>query len=385
VLEAARTRWQLPDLPVFAGLLACGVVAIESSRSLREVRGLSRDLQTVWYLPIAVVLPPAYALAAPFLLSAYRFWRAPRGFIYRRVFSNATISLAYGTASYLFHHAAARLAAAGPGKASHAVIWAGVVAACGATGWLINHGLLVIAIRIHDPQTRVRDHLATRQTVTSDVVELSLGVVVSFLAAVSWYLVALAVLPVVMYRRSIMIAQIQARTRTDAPTGLLNEAAWRREAELEITRAQRHRVSLAVAIASVDHLVDYGGVSGGEMSDQVLRHSGLILQDLLPAHYLAGRLGSEEFAILLPQTGGDEAQEVSELLRDHIAAETIAIESGAHAGFVLRPTVSIGIASLSESCRTLADLAAGARAALLQARSIGWSKVYQWNDDSSGR
>ena len=45
----------------------------------RAPRGtLTRDLQSVWYLAIAIVLPPFFALAAPVPLTAYKLWRVPR-------------------------------------------------------------------------------------------------------------------------------------------------------------------------------------------------------------------------------------------------------------------------------------------------------------------
>src|SRR5215471_14503152 len=116
-IAASRTRWQLTDVVIFVGLLACGVIAIESTRNVREVQGtVGRDLQTVWYLAIAVTLPPAYAFLAPIPLTAYRLWRVRRVLIYRRVFSNATISLAYGGASVAFHRVPASFAGPIPGS-----------------------------------------------------------------------------------------------------------------------------------------------------------------------------------------------------------------------------------------------------------------------------
>ncbi len=101
-----------------------------------------------------------------------------------------------------------------------------------------------------------------------------------------------------------------------------------------------------------------------------------MLKDQLPGHDLIGRFGSDEFAILLPQTGRDEALRISERLRDHIAGEPIAIESGSQEGFVFRLTVSIGVAIMNESRRALAELIGAADSALGQAKSSGWSKVY---------
>ncbi len=72
---------------------------------------------------------------------------------------------------------------------------------------------------------------------------------------------------------------------------------------------------------------------------------------------------------------------ISERLRDHIAAEPIAIESGTQEGFVFRLTVSIGVAFLNESRRALAELIGAADSALVRAKSTGWSKVYVLPDN----
>ena len=68
--------WRLSQLLIFVGLLVCGIVAIEATRSVREVHGtVDRDLQSVWYLAAAITLPPGYAMLAPIPMAAYRLWR----------------------------------------------------------------------------------------------------------------------------------------------------------------------------------------------------------------------------------------------------------------------------------------------------------------------
>ena len=377
VLGAVRTSWRLSDLVIFGGLLACGLIAIESTRRVREVQGtVGRDLQTVWYLAIATTLPPAYALLAPLPLTAYRLWRVRRAFVYRRVFSNATISLAYGCASLIFHSVPSSAAGATPGTASHALSWTGVVAGCGVIAWVINNGLLLGAIRIADPQARIRDMFGNREAITSDLIELSLAVSLSLVVAISALLMTLALPSVVLYRRYLMNSQLVAHARIDAKTGLLNAGTWQREAEVELLRARRGHTPLALAMVDIDHFRDVNDMAGQIVRDQLLRDIAGMLKDQLPSNDLIGRFGTEEFAILLPQTGRDEAQRISERLRDHIAAEPIAIESGSQEGFVFRLTVSIGVAVMNESRRALNELIGAADSALGRAKSTGWSKVY---------
>jgi diguanylate cyclase (GGDEF)-like protein len=371
-----RTPWRTSDLVIFAGLLACGLIAIESARGIKEVQGtVFRDLQTVWYLAIAVNLPPACALLAPVPLTAYRLWRVRRGLIYRRVFSNATISLAYGAASFVFHSLPARTAGPHPGTAAHALQWTIIVAGCGALAWVINNSLLIVAIRLGDPDARLRDMFGTREAITSDLIELSLAVSLTLVVAINPLLMALAVPSVILYRRYLLNAQLVAQARLDAKTGLLNAGTWRREAEVELLRALRTGVPLSVAMVDIDHFGDVEVTAGPLVRDQLVRDVAGIIREQLPGRDIIGRIGSEEFAILLPGSGKDEARRISERLRDHVAGEPIEIEAGSQAGYVFRLTVSIGVAVMSERRRGLSELIGAADWALDQARSTGWNKV----------
>lgn len=369
-------RWQIGHLVVFAALLVCGIVAIESTRLLKEAHGtFTRDLQSVWYLAAAITLPPAYALIAPIPMAAYRLWRVRNGLMWRRVFSNATISLAYGSASLLFHALPQTVAGHRPGSGSHVLTWTAVVAACALVAWVINHGLLLAGIKLADAEVRVRDLLGSRESITSDMLEMSLAISLTLVVAIDPVLMALALPSVVFCRRYLMRAQLTAQARIDELTGLLNAATWHREAEFELLRAVQGRTPLALAMVVIDHFKDMNQTAGQAVRDQLLRDVAAMLKEELPGHDLIGRFDSEEFAILLPQTGRDEAKHISERLRDHVAGEPIAIESGNHAGYVFRLTVSIGVAVLNESRRVLSELVDAADSALGQATRTGWNKV----------
>jgi len=376
-VAVVRTQWHGTDLLLGLALLACGIIAIESTRSVKETHGeVGRDLQAVWLLAIAVALPPAFAFLAPIPLTAYKILRLPGLVVYRRVFSAATLSLAYGCASVVFHSIPASVAGSFPRSGEHALTWTASVAACGLLGGLINHGLVLIAIKLSDPASRVRVLAGSRESITSDLLELSLAVSLTLVVRINPILMALALPSVVLCKRSIMRAQLVSHARIDAMTGLLNAGTWQREAEAEFFRAQRGRIPLALAMVDIDHFKDINDTAGQIVRNQLIRDIAGMLRDQLPDYDLIGRFGTEEFAILLPQTGRDEAQRISERLRDHIAAEPIAIESGSQEGFVFRLTVSIGVAVLNESRRALAELIGAADSALGQAKSTGWNKVY---------
>ncbi len=371
-----HTQWHLANAAVFAALVACGIITIESTRSVKEVHGtLVRDLQAVWYLAITVVLPPFYALAAPVPLLVYKLCRQRGMVVYRRVFSNATISLAYGAASWLFHGLPATAAGAAPGTGVHVLAWTAVVAGCGGLAWAVNVLLILVAMRLVDRSTHIRDLFGSREGLVSDLIELTFGTSLALVVAINPVLMALALPSVVLYRRYLMQAQLVAQARMDSKTGLLNAGTWHREAEVEFFRALRNQTQLAVIMIDIDHFRSVNETAGIAAGDQVLRDIARTVVEKVYGRGLVGRLGGEEFVILLPDTGLEGARLLGERLRDHIAAEPIAIEGGGHAGFVFRLTVSVGIAVLSQPCRVFADLLGAAEAALAEAKSSGRNRV----------
>src|SRR5437588_35561 len=101
--ELAATSLRPGDLLLFWALLGAAVICIEAMRRLGQPSGVSRDLLSAWWLPIALLLPPLYALLAPFAVGAVLYARARRIPVYRRVFSSAALGLAGAATSATFH------------------------------------------------------------------------------------------------------------------------------------------------------------------------------------------------------------------------------------------------------------------------------------------
>ena len=103
VVAAAETTWYAADAWKFALLLGCGLISVAATpRVVYRQGGITRDFITVWVLPIAILLPPFYAMVTPIPLYVLtQFW-VFRGIVYRRVFTVSAIALSYGAASVLF-------------------------------------------------------------------------------------------------------------------------------------------------------------------------------------------------------------------------------------------------------------------------------------------
>src|ERR1700722_3835984 len=101
--ELTHTQLRAGHLAMFAALLAAAAICIEAMRRLGQPSGVSRDLLSAWWLPIALLLPPVYVLLAPFGIGPVLYLRARRIPVYRRVFSWVALGLAGGDASGKVH------------------------------------------------------------------------------------------------------------------------------------------------------------------------------------------------------------------------------------------------------------------------------------------
>jgi diguanylate cyclase (GGDEF)-like protein len=373
---AVRTDWHLAQAWVFVLLLGCAAAMLEATRDVKlRQDSLTRDLQRVWYLAMAVLLPPVYVMIAPLPLVALKQWRVQKNVVYRRVFSAGAIGLAYGAASAVFHALLGELGGGSSAGTTHAVAWLLSIVGAAATGGLVNDWLIVVVVKLTDRAARVRNLMFSSEAVVTDVVATCLAALVAF--ALSFSLAALIVaLPVVlMQKRFLMHAQLTAEARTDAKTGLLNAAAWQRDAAMALSRARAHRPSASVAIIDIDHFKAVNDTYGHLVGDRVLRAISDRFTAQLREGDLIGRFGGEEFAVLLPRTASAEAGGVAERLRGHIANEPIAVDDGRDGTILVSLTVSVGVAVLGDAGQDLDELLAAADAALYEAKNAGRNRI----------
>ena len=359
----SQTMWTVPDLLEYALLLGCGMVSVAATPRVAYIKsGMARDFLTVWVLPVAILLPPVYAMLTPIPLQVLTQWRVLKGVAYRRVFTAAAISLTYGAASLLFRQFPDSFAGPTIGTGRHALTWVLAVAICEIVGGRGHHFLIVGAIKLTDPSVRLADLELNREALQADFAEFDLSVLITVVIAVNPVLAIAAVPTVLLARRFIMHAQLLAASRIDTKTGLLNASTWEREAEIEIARAVRMRIPLAVALVDIDHFKVVNDTYGHLVGDKALRAVTDALQSQLRGYDLAGRFGGEEFVVLLPQAREQDALNVAERLRSHIAGLSIPVDDGDESAGCVRLTISVGVASLDGESRELTDLLAAADA-----------------------
>jgi diguanylate cyclase (GGDEF)-like protein len=376
---AAATSWVPADLARFGLLLSCGSVSVVATQRIAYLQsGLVRDFLSAWVLPVAVLLPPVYAMVIPAPLLILTQWRVHRGTVYRRVFTAAAIGLAYGAASMVFHAIPPSIAGSGLGTGTHVLTWIAAVAVAEMTGWLVHNILIVTAVKLSDPATRVADVALNREALLVDFAQMDLGILITVVVAVNPVLAVLTVPTVLLARRFMMHAQLLAKARMDTKTGLLNASTWEYEAEREIARAVRTHGPLCVALLDLDHFKRVNDTHGHLVGDKALRAVSGVLNEQMRSYDVAGRFGGEEFAVLLPQTREAQALIIAERLRTVIAALSVPVDEDDPESACVRVTVSIGVAALDPAGTGAADLTAllaAADSALYRAKQDGRNKT----------
>ncbi len=373
----SQTVWTGADLMKFLLLLVCGMVSVAATPRVAYLKsGMTRDFLTAWVLPVAILLPPVYAMLTPIPLQVLTQWRVHKGVVYRRVFTAGAISLAYGGASLLFRAFPASFAGGPIGAGTHALTWALAVAACEMAGGGGHKFLIMGAIKLSDPTVRLAELELNQEALQADFAEFDLSVLITIVVAVNPVLAVVAVPTVLLARRFIMHAQLLAQSRIDTKTGLLNASTWEREAAAEIARAVRMHIPLAVALVDIDHFKMVNDTYGHLIGDKALRAVTDALRSQLRGYDLAGRFGGEEFVVLLPQAREADALNVAERLRTHIAGLSIPVDDGDESAGFVRLTISVGVASLDGESRELTDMLAAADAALYHAKETGRNKTH---------
>ena len=296
-VAASFTEVTRHDLVLFSLLLGCTALAVELSRTTGEQGVMIKDVQGVWELPVAILLPPLYAMIAPIARMALIQWRVKRAPPYRRVFSSASAGLSYGAASVTFH-GLSRLLPAGPGGTlTQVTVWTLLVLVAVLVKSVLNKTMIMTAVKATDPAATIRVDVFGREPLYNDIAEICIAVLVTYGVAGN-PLLALAALPVVtLLQRSLRHVQLVTDSRADSKTGLLNAATWEREAIAEVGRAVRTRTSLAVAILDIDRFKVINDTHGHLVGDQVLKEIARSLDSLLRDYDRAGRFGGEEFSL----------------------------------------------------------------------------------------
>ena len=168
--------------------------------------------------------------------------------------------------------------------------------------------------------------------------------------------------------------------RTDPLTGCMNRRYLMEAAAREVARAKRSGSILSVMMLDIDHFKKINDTYGHGVGDEALLSLvGTVLGNIRASDML-GRIGGEEFAVLLPDTAEDQAGQVALKLRESVEA----LEIKSSAGHVFKMTTSIGLAQLHLGEEDFLAALERADKALYKAKQSGRNRVVFYTPELEG-
>lgn len=164
--------------------------------------------------------------------------------------------------------------------------------------------------------------------------------------------------------------ELRRLATTDVLTGLSNRRHFLERAAQELGRVRRYDTPSAFIMLDIDHFKRINDTWGHATGDDVLRRMALVLGAAVRETDLVGRLGGEEFGVLLPETGLEPALALAERLREAVTEEEVPVE-----GERLRFSASFGVTLLHADDETVDMPMARADAALYAAKFAGRNRV----------
>ncbi len=164
--------------------------------------------------------------------------------------------------------------------------------------------------------------------------------------------------------------ELQQIAKQDSMTGALTRRGFFAEVEKEFQRAGRYDRPSALVVIDVDHFKSINDRYGHPAGDAVLVSIANACMATMRKSDIFGRIGGEEFGLLLPETDPEEARLAAERIRSMV--ESTIIQVG---GTEVRATISLGIAPRPATGETVATWFSEADIALYEAKQFGRNRV----------
>ena len=173
--------------------------------------------------------------------------------------------------------------------------------------------------------------------------------------------------------------QLDELSRIDMLTGLHIRRHWQQIATRVQQRHQQDGMPAALVMLDVDDFKGANDRHGHAFGDDVLRAVARAIRLHVDGRGEAGRYGGDEFGIVLPGSGGNEARFIAEQIRREVEGTRLDAAPDA------RITISLGIADACSDCATLEQWLEHADAALYRAKRAGRNRVTAYSDAPPSR
>lgn len=173
------------------------------------------------------------------------------------------------------------------------------------------------------------------------------------------------------------LSELRQLAYHDPLTGAHNRRSFHSALEQEHRRVQRTHTPAALLALDIDHFKSVNDTWGHDAGDDVIKHLVTVLQHSLRNIDILGRVGGEEFAILLPETTLEGARETAERLRVAVQDNpAVRVSPDGQAPLAAIPfTISLGVAAFDPEQTHTDELLKRADVAMYQAKAAGRNKV----------
>jgi len=171
--------------------------------------------------------------------------------------------------------------------------------------------------------------------------------------------------------------ELKVLATTDSLSGLCNRTEFMSLAQRELARAKKQNGELSLLMMDVDSFKHINDTFGHVAGDAVINEIGNLIKSSFRKTDIVGRIGGDEFAVLLKNTSLSEAKKAAEQFRETVAGKKITY--GDHE---IGLTISIGAAAISENDdgSSIEDLLRKADDALYEAKARGRNRVAVWGN-----
>ena len=236
----------------------------------------------------------------------------------------------------------------------------------GIAGWVAKHGEQVILSDVEsDPRFAKRideaTHCQTRSVIcvplrsrlrVLGVIQLVNADISQFNGQEIFFLQALCDYAAIAIENARWVEKIQELTITDDCTGLYNARHLYKTLETEVYRSSRFGYEFSVLFIDLDRFKHVNDTHGHLVGSKLLAEIGYLVKAQLRLIDFAFRYGGDEFVVLLPQTGKDQALVVAKRLRDALRASNFCGDEGLN----LNVRASIGLATYPHDARDAHDI-----------------------------
>ncbi len=174
-----------------------------------------------------------------------------------------------------------------------------------------------------------------------------------------------------------ILARTEQLSLMDELTGLYNRRYFNAVLDKELERSRRNRMPCSLLMTDIDHFKAFNDSFGHQAGDVVLRQVARVLVEQSRIVDHVTRFGGEEFALILPGSGRDDARLVAERLRRAVE-EHLFMDAGRPLG---RLTMSIGTATHPLDAGSARSLVSKADQALYWAKNKGRNRVCEFSQD----